>query len=81
MTTKASDKNQNGNPETVQRIEGEETSEITLELSQGKTDLLVSTRSDSDDEKFAFASLTRDELWEHVHNCLDMLTRMPRENK
>lgn len=43
---------------------------ISLEVANGRVELMIETTDKFNETNFAYTSLTRDQLWEHVHNCL-----------
>jgi hypothetical protein len=46
---------------------------ITMENVQGLTEMGVSATDKHGDEHWACVTLDRDQLWEHIHNCLNAL--------
>lgn len=67
---------------TEQTVANEESDvEVTIEaLPLAKlVEICISKKPHNggvEDEQVASVAFTRDELWEHVHNCLEALTRM-----
>lgn len=49
------------------------TETISLEPLSGKVELMIDTVNTVGDEHYAIITLTRDQLWEHIHNCLGVL--------
>lgn len=71
----------NGHIETTQDLPGKDggRTEINLEMAEGRTELMIETHVGENDDTWATASLSREELWEHVHNCIGMLHQMTKE--
>ena len=51
--------------------------EITTEIAGGKFEMFVEKKDPrADGPQYVTAVMDYDQLWEHVHNCLDALERM-----
>ena len=58
-----------------------EKEEISIEIVNGKAELMVSAVDKHNDEHFAYAHLSYDQLWEHIHNCLNALNSMGKKSQ
>jgi hypothetical protein len=47
--------------------------EISLEVANGTVEMMIETIDKFGDESFTVAHMNREQLWEHVHNCLNAL--------
>jgi hypothetical protein len=50
--------------------------EISLEVSESIVDMMIETVDKHGDEHFLTAHMNREQLWEHIHNCLNALGGM-----
>lgn len=68
---------------TQQLFNLEDNTQAELTMATDKTcssvELTLETTDKSMDSKFAHTQLTYEELWEHVHDCLEALERMGRK--
>ena len=49
---------------------------ISIEVANNKAELMIETVDKHSDQNFAYATLNRDQLWEHIHNCVNALEGM-----
>jgi hypothetical protein len=50
--------------------------QISIEVVNGGAELLIETVDKFGDDSFTYAHMNRDQLWEHIHNCLNALNGM-----
>jgi hypothetical protein len=63
-----------GTEQTIDILAEDSTAEsINIETVQGLVQMGVSATDQFGDEHWACVTLDRDQLWEHIHNCLDAL--------
>jgi hypothetical protein len=55
--------------------------EISIEVADGRAELVTLVHYPDGEDRLTTVKLTRTELWEHVHNCVDALTRLPEQVK
>jgi hypothetical protein len=63
------------------KMEGGRKAKVSTEITEGAFELLVDLTDEFGDTQYAAATMNYDQLWEHVHNCLDALERMGRDQK
>lgn len=73
MTTKNEGFNAYQTVELDKDVTENQEEKISLEVAKGRVELMVETTDKFGDTNFAYTSLTRDQLWEHVHNCLNAM--------
>lgn len=54
-------------------VEDNQKESICLEVIQNRAELGTSVIDQFGDEKYATVTLDKDQLWEHIHNCIDAL--------
>lgn len=64
--------------DTYQDIQEEPLERISLTLmSDGKAEVLIENmREDKSHVDYALTHLSKDEMWEHIHNCLTIMEGM-----
>lgn len=58
-----------------------EKEEISIEIVNGKAELMVNVTDKHNDQHFAYVHMDHDQLWEHIHNCLNALNSMGKATK
>jgi hypothetical protein len=76
MTTEIKDANSYQINDVDPALTENRSEQISLEVAKDSVEMMIETVDKFGDSSFTCAHMNRDQLWEHVHNCLNALNGM-----